>query len=37
MAIGVSVLFSAFLETLVRVVMGGPVIEEAAATEQHIE
>ncbi len=37
MAIGVSVLFIAFLETLVRVVMGGPVIEEASATEQHIE
>jgi TRAP-type C4-dicarboxylate transport system permease small subunit len=37
MAVGVSVLFIAFVETLIRVLRGGAVIEEAAATEQHIE
>lgn len=38
MAIGVSVLFIAFVETFIRVARGGPVVsEDVAATEQHIE
>ena len=38
MAIGVSVLFIAFVEALVRVLRGGPVHEDqTAATEQHTE
>ena len=38
MAIGVSVLFIAFAENLIRVLRGGPVAEDqTAATEQHIE
>jgi TRAP-type C4-dicarboxylate transport system permease small subunit len=38
MAIGVAVLFIAFLESLIRVLRGGPVHEDhTAATEQHIE
>jgi TRAP-type C4-dicarboxylate transport system permease small subunit len=38
MAIGVSVLFIAFAEAFIRVLRGGPVLEDqTAATEQHIE
>lgn len=38
MAIGVTVLFIAFVESLIRVLRGGPLMTtEAAATEQHIE
>jgi hypothetical protein len=38
MAVGVSVLFIAFLESFVRVLRGGPIAgEQAAATEQHTE
>ena len=37
MAIGVSVLFVAFVENLIRVLRGREVVEEAPATEQHTE